>query len=82
MSIFEILDLIIYNTLIKFTRRRRPRQTGRIEPSHQMQVIHVTGADVKESPIDNRMSDIHVDTWFKRSAPFAQVSDAQPMYFP
>jgi hypothetical protein len=81
ISIFEILDLIVYNALIKFMRRRRPKQTSRIEPSHQMQVIQVKGAD-EESQIDNRMSDINIDTWFKRSTSAAQVGDVQPMYLP
>jgi hypothetical protein len=41
ISLFEILDLIVYNAIIKVATRRLSNRRSRIEPSPQNRVIHV-----------------------------------------
>jgi hypothetical protein len=50
ISLFEILDLIVYNALVKLTTNKRRSQKSRVAPSHRIEVIQVKSADVKESP--------------------------------
>jgi hypothetical protein len=49
ISIFEILDLIIYNALIKLTTRRRLQLPNRIEPSPQIHVLKELSLESAES---------------------------------
>jgi hypothetical protein len=52
ISLFEVLDLIIYNALVKLTTRSL-RRRSRIEPSQNNHVIHVK--QFPESVNDNEL---------------------------
>jgi hypothetical protein len=66
ISLFEVLDVIIYNALIKLAKRRRPN--GAIEPSHPTHVMQIKSLQVKELTNDDRPYSSGADSQlFKRA---------------
>jgi hypothetical protein len=69
ISLFEILDLIIYNALVKLTTRRSLIRRSRIDPTYHSHVIDVKSLELQltESANVNELEGGVNNKGFKRS---------------